>query len=417
MNLVKTSFLSGIAAFVKIISVLVINKMLSVITGPSGLAIFAQFQNAQSIIATISQGGINSGVTKYTAEYYDSSDKRKMLWSASLLVTVIFTILASITTFLSSELLSNYIFGNDNYSFAFKLLSVSLTFYSTNQLLLSILNGLKEIKSYICVNVIQSIFALVISVILIFFYGINGALVAMVANQSVIFFVILIALRNHALIRLKNLTDRFNLEQIKNLSKYSLMTLVSAISGPASYLFVRNYVGVNYSWESAGHWQAMMYISTMYLLVITTALSTYYLPKLSELSNKKELRTEIYNGYKFIIPVVIALSTLMYLLKDFIVWLLFTPDFESMKELFFWQMIGDVIKISSWLISYIMLAKAKVKRFVITEITFSLSFGFLCVIFLKFNGVIGLSYAYAANYLLYLVCMVLLMRDYLYDKS
>ena len=251
---------------------------------------------------------------------------------------------------------------------------------------------------------------------MIFFYGINGALIAMVANQSVIFFVILIALRNHALIRLKNLTVWFNFEHIKNLSKYSLMTLVSAISGPVSYLFVRNYVGVNYSWESAGHWQAMMYISTMYLLVITTALSTYYLPKLSELSNKKELRTEIYNGYKIIMPIVIILSTLMYFLKDFIVWLLFTPDFENMKELFFWQMFGDVIKISSWLISYIMLAKANVKRFVITEITFSLSFSFLCVIFLQFSGVIGLSYAYAANYLLYLVCMVFLMRDYLYDK-
>ena len=416
MNLVKTSFLSGIAAFVKIISVLVINKMLSVITGPGGLAIFAQFQNAQSIIATISQGGINSGVTKYTAEYYDRSDKKKMLWSASLLVTVIFTILASITTFFLSDLLSTYIFDNDSYSFAFKLLSVSLIFYSINQLLLSILNRLKEIKRYICVNVIQSIFALIISVILIFFYGINGALIAMVANQSVIFFVILIALRNHALIRLKNLTVWFNFEHIKNLSKYSLMTLVSAISGPVSYLFVRNYVGVNYSWESAGHWQAMMYISTMYLLVITTALSTYYLPKLSELSNKKELRTEIYNGYKIIMPIVIILSTLMYFLKDFIVWLLFTPDFENMKELFFWQMFGDVIKISSWLISYIMLAKANVKRFVITEITFSLSFSFLCVIFLQFSGVIGLSYAYAANYLLYLVCMVFLMRDYLYDK-
>ena len=390
--------------------------MLSVITGPGGLAIFAQFQNAQSIIATISQGGINSGVTKYTAEYYDRSDKKKMLWSASLLVTVIFTILASITTFFLSDLLSTYIFDNDSYSFAFKLLSVSLIFYSINQLLLSILNGLKEIKRYICVNVIQSIFALIISVILIFFYGINGALIAMVANQSVIFFVILIALRNHALIRLKNLTVWFNFEHIKNLSKYSLMTLVSAISGPVSYLFVRNYVGVNYSWESAGHWQAMMYISTMYLLVITTALSTYYLPKLSELSNKKELRTEIYNGYKIIMPIVIILSTLMYFLKDFIVWLLFTPDFENMKELFFWQMFGDVIKISSWLISYIMLAKANVKRFVITEITFSLSFSFLCVIFLQFSGVIGLSYAYAANYLLYLVCMVFLMRDYLYDK-
>lgn len=47
-----------------------------------------------------------------------------------------------------------------------------------------------------------------------------------------------------------------------------------------------------------------------------------------------------------------------------------------MIELFKWQLIGDVIKIASWLLSYTLLAKAKTKYFVATEVIFSITFIF-----------------------------------------
>src|SRR5690606_17800592 len=110
-----------------------------------------------------------------------------------------------------------------------------------------------------------------------------------------------------------------------------------------------------------GYWQGMMRISDGYLMLITTALSTYYLPKLSSLTTNKDLRNEIINGYKLIIPLVFSGCILIYFLRFFIIKLLYTTDFIAMENLFLWQLIGDFFKLSAWVLAYLMLAKAMTK--------------------------------------------------------
>ena len=101
------------------------------------------------------------------------------------------------------------------------------------------------------------------------------------------------------------------------------MSITAAILGPVSHMIIRNHLGKSFGWEAAGYWQAIWYISTMYLMVITTSLSIYYLPRLSEINNKGELRKELISGYKIILPVVSLLALSMFALKDFIILILF----------------------------------------------------------------------------------------------
>lgn len=68
------------------------------------------------------------------------------------------------------------------------------------------------------------------------------------------------------------------------------MALTSAVTTPVASLLIRNYIGNHISLAAAGYWQAIWYISTMYLMVVTTALGVYYLPKLSEIKNERELK-------------------------------------------------------------------------------------------------------------------------------
>jgi PST family polysaccharide transporter len=44
-----------------------------------------------------------------------------------------------------------------------------------------------------------------------------------------------------------------------------------------------------------------------------------------------------------------------------------------MKPLFTYQLLGDFFKIGSWLLAYLMIAKALAKTFIITEILFAIS--------------------------------------------
>ena len=82
-----------------------------------------------------------------------------------------------------------------------------------------------------------------------------------------------------------------------------------------------------------------------------------------------------------------------------------------MRELFPWQLAGDVIKIGSWILAYIMLGRAMVKVFVVTEIAFSILFVLLTWLLVGVFGLLGVSMAYAINYCCYWVSMGYLVKN------
>ena len=116
-------------------------------------------------------------------------------------------------------------------------------------------------------------------------------------------------------------------------------------------------------------------------------------------------------------PLLLVCIFVIYLLRYFIIWLLFSPEFYPMENLFIWQLLGDFFKIASWLLSFLMLAKDKTKAFIVKEILFGLNG--LCIIFLLVNvlGLVGLNIGYLVNFILYFICMIWLFRDIVFCKK
>ena len=409
MTLIKTSVLTGISTVIKLVSAFVINKVIAIYIGPSGLAIVGQLQSFTSIITTFSNGAISSGIVKYTAEYQDIEEKKK-IFSSSIVISLICSLIISIFLFGFSDYLSELILKDIQYSSVFIIFGATIFLFALNMVLISILNGQKEIKKYVLVNIAGSIFSLVFTSILIMQLNLMGALYAMVLNQSVMFFVTLAFVIKSSWFKLEYFKQGLDKESLSKLSKYSLMAIVSALTVPVSHLIIREYIGENLGWDSAGYWQGIWYISTMYLMLVTTTLGVYYLPRLSEIQDNKELRKEIFSGYKIIMPIVILASLIIFLLKEYVILIAFSKDFMPMMELFAWQLMGDVIKIASWLLAYLMLAKAMTKVFIYTEVLFSALFVGLSILFVDKFGLVGITYAYSLNYFLHLIMMIFIFR-------
>ncbi|MGP7823236.1 MULTISPECIES: O-antigen translocase [Proteus] len=409
MTLVKTSLLSLIATFFKMLSGLVINKAVSVYIGPAGLAVIGQFQNFSQLVLIAAQGAINNGVVKYTAEYGKESEKLPSLFSTSIRISFTTSIVVGCILAIFSNFFSLKILDDVQYQFVFIIFGFTIILFVLNGLFLSIINGLKEIKSYIKINIIQSIYSLIFTSLLIYFFGLKGALIALATNQSIIFFITLFMLRKHEVITWKKLTSSFDRKISKNLFSYSAMAITSAIMVPSSQFIIRDYIGTTQGLDQAGYWQGVWYISTTYLMIVTTALSTYYLPRLSEITSKQELKKEILQGYKILLPIVIVCGLIIYLLRDFIIYLLFSDSFAPMKPLFTWQIVGDVFKIASWLLAYVMLAKSMTKMFIISEVFFAITLVILSYIFISIDGTIGATYAYCLNYIIYFLVMIFLI--------
>ena len=410
MNLLKTSYLSFIATFVRIVSGIVINKAIAIFIGPSGLAFIGQYQNFSQLAMRFGQGAINNGVTKYTAEYGQNDPRLAPMLSTALKISLVCSLVTSCALITFSSELAVYYLKSNEYRYVFVIFGFTLTLFVLNNLLLSIVNGFKEIKIFISINILQSILGLIFTTVLISLYHLDGALIAMVTNQSIVFFIVLFILRRNKVINTSYFRARFSSVAAKKLSKYSLMALTTAFTIPVSHLIIRNQIGSDLGWEQAGYWQAVWYISSMYLMVISLPLNTYYLPRLSEISTKLELRNEVINGYKIILPIVIAASLVIFFLREFIIEVLFSEDFIPTIELFKWQLIGDVIRVASMLLAYIMQAKAMTKIFIFSEILFALSFVALSQLLVTKYGLVGVTYAYAANYSIYFISILFIMR-------
>lgn len=401
MTLIKTSLLNAIAVVIKIATMLGLNKILAIYVGPAGYAAIGNFQNAVQMITTFASGAINTGVVKYTAEYYNDEGKQRQVWRTAGTIAVIGSLVTGVLVSSFSQQIAQWFLQDESYNTVFIWFSVTLVFFIFNTLLLAILNGKKEIHRYIVANIAGSLFSLAVTSILAIQFGLLGALTALAVYPSFSFFVTLYLCYKSDWFKFIYLFGDLDKKVLFNLSKFTAMALTSAACVPVSHLFARKYLGDTFGMDAAGYWEAMWRLSSAYLMLVTTTLSLYYLPRLSELKEPAEIKKEIIQGYKVILPVAAACGFVIYFLRDFIISLLFTPDFIPMRELFAWQMIGDTLKIGSWILAYLMLGKAMVKLFITTEVIFSACFYIWTYILTGFYGLEGVTMAHAVNYAIY----------------
>lgn len=405
MNLLKTSVLNGVAVLIKTAAMFLLNKILAIYVGPAGYATIGQFQNFIQIITTFSGTAINNGVIKYTAEYYENENKQREIWKNAGSIVFLFSIIFTCLIFIFQKQLSFYIFHSFEYQSIFVWFSIFLIFFNFNTLFLSILNGKKEILKLVIANIVGSLFSLVIIGFLAIKYNLYGALVALSIYQSVAFFITVLICYKAEWFRFSYLFGKIDREVSVKLASFALMAIVSVIFGNLSQIFLRNFIILEYSITYAGYWDAMSRLSNGYLMFASTILGVYYLPRLSELKKYNEIKKEVSRGYKVILPLAVVSSLFIYIYQDLIIKILFTKEFMPIKELILWQLVGDVVKIGSWIISFMMLSRAMTRLFVVTELFFSLSILPLSIFFVHYCGFKGLAIAFAINCLIYwIVC-------------
>lgn len=413
MNLTSTTFWSAVYAAIRMLSGVISVKVLAYFAGPAGVAYVGQFQSFLTITHNGSNLGIGQGTIKYLAEYKEDQTACQKILSTAFSVTLLGSTLLGGIILLFHEALSVYLFKTALYQDVLIVLGLTIVVYSFGQLLMHTLNGFQEIKSLIRARILASIIGLMVTILLVVIAGVKGALLALIVSQLIAFGVLTVYTRKYSWFSKQYFLKGWDRKNLWRLGQFSLMTFASVILLHVRQIYLREHIMVELSIEAAGYWQAIWKISEMYLTIITFALSVYYLPKLSSIQDKLLLKQEIFNGYRFLIPLVLCLSLGIFLTRDWIVWILFTPDFYAVRELFLFQLIGDVFKIAAWILSFLMVAKAMTKLFIITEVIFITLFLVFSLYGVQWFGLIGMTYAFAWTYFIYFLTMLFLFRDIL----
>ncbi len=351
-----------------------------------------------------------TGVTKVTAQYFDDQARQHAVWQTAIRFSLGASLLAGVSLLFMADLLAAWLLQSAAMSPVFVWLGLALPAMTANNLLLAIINGKKEVSIYVTANIIGSIISLLVIGLLASNFGLIGALIAFTINPAIVLLATALMVARRGWFRTRFLWGEINQSALRDLSGFGLMALTAALTTPITFIVIRDYLARNLGLDAAGYWQASWKISEIYLMLVTTTLTLYYLPRLAEIRTAPELKAEIFKVYRFVMPIVVVGALTIYLLRDFIILTLFTSEFLPMRDLFPWQLAGDVIKIGSWVLAYIMLGRAMVKVFVITEISFAASFLALSWLLVELYGLTGMAMAYAINYMAYWLVMGYLVR-------
>jgi O-antigen/teichoic acid export membrane protein len=415
-ELFKVTSLNSISVFIKILIGFVSSKIIALFIGPSGMAIVGNFRNFITSIESISILGLQNGIVKYVAEFEQQHYKLKKMLSTIMFCLLIATVIVSVFLIVFSEALNRWVFGVSNeYQSIFKIVAFCLPWYIVSLFLTAVLNGFGAYKKVIYISIIGNTIGLVLTFVLITNFKTFGALIALIVAPTLVFFTSLYYFNGkYKLISFSKEYIDFSI--IKNLSEYSLMALISAVIGPLIYLLIRNYIINTIGVNEAGYWEGLSRIASYYYIFLSSIITLYYLPKLAKSTSATASKVIVWSYYKNILPLFVVGLVFLFLLKDFLIPMLFTKEFLPITTLMFWQLLGDIFKAISLILGYQFFAKKLTKAFIISEI-FSLSILYFSSIFLLNHfGIKGAVMAHCFTYFIYCIVLFIYFRKIVFKK-
>lgn len=413
MSLLRSSAYTGIATLSKLSAALVVLKLVAVYAGPQGVGRFGQLLALMSVLAVLASGGIAAGTVKYVAEYRKDVAMLTPLLRAALWYIGCASLVVASSVLLLSAPLSDWLFSDRSYQAVICVLALAQIGIALMTYFLSVINGFSDVRGLAVVQVGGSVLSVLIVVYACSRWQLQGVLVAWVLGQLSWLLACVPALWRSSYFSSAMLSIKYDAQMVRKLSAFSIMTLTSTLVPQLSFMLVRDHLAERFGWQYVGYWQAVTRVSDAYLLFFTTIINVYYLPRLASLYGRNALVRELRNAYYYLMPAVIISALAVYVCREWITGLLFDAEFSEAVSLYGSQLMGDVVKIAAFILSYVMLAKAMTRVFIVSECVFAATYLLLVGLLSVHYGVIGAMYAFAINYVLYLLFNLVVVRRYL----
>ena len=405
---------SALMTLFRMILGLVSTKVIALFAGPAGVAAMGQLSSFLALSGTISGAGISPGVVKYVSQFHEDEVVRRRIYGSALALTAVFASTTLLVCVIFRNQISTFLFGTDSYGYLVLLGSIAGFATAFGGTVQAVLNGLMMIGRMLALSLAGMLISFCIMLPLVITYGVEGALAAVCLGSILgALFSIVFTFSSKWLV-LADFFHGIDKKFVRLLTNFTLMALVAGTVSPVAMMIIRSWLTSTFSPSDAGLWQSMWRISDLYIQLVTISIGTYFVPRLSRAKDDGEVRDVIIRSTSVLVPITAAAAAIIYVCRDLIILVLYTDSFSNMRDLFLFQLIGDVLKIASWQISTIMVARAMTRLFIISDILFNVMFVCLLIFLSDMYGLVGTSYAFAASYFLYLVFIIVSFRRLLF---
>lgn len=187
--------------------------------------------------------------------------------------------------------------------------------------------------------------------------------------------------------------------------------LISGLVSTAVLLAVRGSITKQEGIAMTGQFDAAWNISMTQVTLILGAVQAYYLPSLAAAKSATERTSQIRRmlllAVLTTVPAIVALAAL----KPLVVTVLYSHAFASSPSFLRWTLLGDYLKVSSWVLAAPMLATRDVGAFLALDLTTHAAFFFFSMFLATLaNASEGAATGFALSYALYLTLSYVWLR-------
>ena len=410
-QIVKSSAIVGGASLLTILVGLLKVKILAVLLGPGGIGLMGILTTIMATGTTFFGMGLNTSGVRELAVNNKSIESLELVRKALFLANFILGLFAIVIIFIFKEALSEWFFQSPDYQLTISVIAVGVFFSLILSSQTALLQGLRKITELAKVNVIGASVATIIGLSIVWRFGEAGVPFFVIALPLASCFAAFYYNRKLPKLSSSSITIKELSPKWKSMFSLGVVFMLTGLMGVGCQLAVRYIINDKLNIESVGYFQASWQISMTYLSFVLGAMAADYYPRLTQqIHNKKEAnklvnqQTEI--AIIFAAPVLFTMLTF----APLAIKLLYSSDFTDSVEILRWQVMGDVLKIISWPLGFIVIARGYSKLFFCTELTWNASY----VLFVYFGvdkfGIEIAGYAFVGSYLILLFVIYITSR-------
>ncbi|QHL87300.1 hypothetical protein GU926_07585 [Nibribacter ruber] len=414
------SLWSGMFTVVRALASLVVNKLFALAYGPSGITLLAHFQSLIAILTTLPNSGVNVGLIRYLAKGQPpESEYQSYFWAGlGLNFFSFFAVLGGLLLFPSFFFerfgMQEFLALHSWYWVAgvglFLLVLVHL-------FCMSLLLARQALKAYVGLGLLASLLTMAITWATVGNMSLPLVLLLFLGAQAVTGVVATFVCFGKKLVPAWR--SQFTKGTLPDLGKFVIMAVAMLVGGKLAEFLVRELAIRHFSLHETGMWQAVVKVSDSYTLVYTSVLGMVYYPRIAALLHQEagELRKYVRTIFFTLLPLIAVGLGLVYVLRQYLLLLFFNDEFLPAQSLFTYQLLGDFLKMTAWVLSYVITVRAQVRLYVGIHLVSPAIYFLLVLWLLPLYGLQGLLWAYALDWGIFLLFHVWLFRSYFFAEK
>jgi PST family polysaccharide transporter len=399
-QILKSSALIGGSSMLNIAIGMVRTKAMAVLLGPAGFGLMSIYGSICDLAVSIASLGINSSGVRQIAEAVGSNDTDRIARTVQVLrrISVVLGVLGALLMVLFSKPVAALTFGNEQQATAVAFLSLAVLFRLVSACQGALIQGMRRIADMAKMGVLGAFYGTAFSTPLVYFLredGVVPSLICVAAMSIVTSWWYSRKVR----IQVPSMTISQVRQEAIGLLKLGAAFMASGFLMMGAAYAVRTMVLRMVGFEAAGYYSSAWTLAGLYVGFILQAMGADFYPRLTGVAKDNRECNRMVNEQAMISLLLAGpgvLATLTF--AAMVVHLFYSAKFEPAVGLLRWFCLGLTMRVITWPMGFIILAKGAPKAYFWTELAWTVVNVGLSWICLKYYGLNGAGIAFFGSY-------------------